>query len=131
MEKLPPCSVILEDIGTEIMKGQVLKPIDRKELQTLLPNGIAIPNTENFMGRIRYRAIDHSEMEITFGHKDQVGDFTLKHGDWVQFQITTDRRDQLKRATMIELMPDCSFNVSGEKRERGVVDKVTLYHFNH
>lgn len=43
-----------------------------------------------------------------------------RHGDWVQFRIGTDRRDQLQRATNISLLPD-SFNVSGEKREQGVV----------
>lgn len=43
-----------------------------------------------------------------------------RHGDWVQFRIATDRRDQLKRATQISLMSD-SFEVSGEKREQGVI----------
>lgn len=71
-------------------------------------------------GRIRYRAADHSEVEIAFGDKDQKGDFTLRHGDWVQFKIATDRRDQLNRATHISLL-DESFVVSGEKREQGVV----------
>jgi hypothetical protein len=39
-----------------------------------------------------------------------MGDFTLKHGDWVKFVIATDRRDKLQRATKIELM-DESFQV--------------------
>lgn len=43
-----------------------------------------------------------------------------RHGDWVQFRIATDRRDQLQRATNISLLPE-SFVVSGEKREQGVV----------
>ena len=30
-------------------------------------------------GRIRYRAPDHSEVEIPFGDKDQRGDYTLKY----------------------------------------------------
>lgn len=59
-------------------------------------------------------------MEISFGDKDQKGDFTLRHGDWVQFCIATDRRDGLNRATNISLL-DESFLVSGEKREQGVV----------
>ena len=50
----------------------------------------------------------------------QVGDFTLKHGDWVKFVIAVDRRDKLKRATKIELM-DESFEVSDERREQGMV----------
>lgn len=62
-------------------------------------------------------------MEIAFGDKDQRGDFTLRHGDWVQFQIATDRRDQLNRATHISLL-DESFVVSGERREQGIVASV-------
>ena len=42
-------------------------------------------------------------------------DFTLRHGDWVQFKIATDRRDAFL---------DESFIVSGEKRERGIVASV-------
>lgn len=57
---------------------------------------------------------------MPFGDKDQTGEFTLRHGDWVQFQVATDRRDQLKRATNISLL-DESFNVSGERRERGII----------
>lgn len=53
-------------------------------------------------------------MQVPFGDKDQCGEFTLRHGDWVQFQVATDRRDQLKRATNISLL-DESFNVSGER----------------
>ena len=51
-----------------------------------------------------------SEVEVPFGEKDQIGDFTLKHGDWVKFVIATDRRDKLQRATKIELLDD-SFQV--------------------
>lgn len=46
-----------------------------------------------------------------------------RHGDWVEFRIATDRRDQLKRATCISLLED-SFVVSGERREQGVVDSI-------
>ncbi|KAL4717709.1 hypothetical protein ACJJTC_000858 [Scirpophaga incertulas] len=111
--KLPSGSVVFEDVSPEIMKGQVLKPLDR---------GNAMRATQNdpLPGRIRYRAADHSEVEVPFGDKDQCGEFTLRHGDWVQFQVATDRRDQLKRATNISLL-DESFNVSGERREQGVV----------
>ncbi|RZF48035.1 hypothetical protein LSTR_LSTR002101 [Laodelphax striatellus] len=43
-----------------------------------------------------------------------------KHGDWVQFFIATDRRDQLQRASSIALLPE-SFLVSGERREQGII----------
>uniref|UniRef100_A0A8D8T9U3 Cold shock domain-containing protein E1 n=1 Tax=Cacopsylla melanoneura TaxID=428564 RepID=A0A8D8T9U3_9HEMI len=76
---LPRGSVVFEDLTEDIVKGQVLKPLERG-----LPRH---PNTDPLPGRIRYRAPDHSEVEIPFGEKDQRGDFTLKHGDWVQFQV--------------------------------------------
>lgn len=46
--------------------------------------------------------------------------FLFRHGDWVEFRIATDRRDQLKRATNISLLPE-SFVVSGERREQGII----------
>lgn len=113
--RLLPGTVIFEDLKPEILRGQVLKPLDR--------GANARHQTDALPGRIRYRAPDHSEVEISFGDKDQKGDFTLRHGDWVQFKIATDRRDQLNRATHISLL-DESFIVSGEKREQGVVASV-------
>uniref|UniRef100_A0A8D8YKE2 Cold shock domain-containing protein E1 n=1 Tax=Cacopsylla melanoneura TaxID=428564 RepID=A0A8D8YKE2_9HEMI len=114
---LPRGSVVFEDLTEDIVKGQVLKPLERG-----LPRH---PNTDPLPGRIRYRAPDHSEVEIPFGEKDQRGDFTLKHGGWVQFQVATDRRDSLRRATRISLLHE-SFVVSGERREQGVVTSVLL-----
>lgn len=110
---LPSGSVVFEDVSPEIMRGQVLKPLERG-------NMVRLPQNDPLPGRIRYRAADHSEVEVPFGDKDQCGEFTLRHGDWVQFQVATDRRDQLKRATNISLL-DESFNVSGERREQGIV----------
>lgn len=111
--RLPPGSVIFEDVDSTIYKGQVLKSLDRN-------NQLRQQNNDPLPGRIRYRAADHSEVEVPFGDKDQKGDFTLRHGDWVQFLLATDRRDQLQRATSISLL-DETFQVSGEKREQGVV----------
>lgn len=50
--------------------------------------------------------------------------FYHRHGDWVEFRIATDRRDQLKRATCISLLED-SFVVSGERREQGVIESIS------
>jgi cold shock CspA family protein len=50
----------------------------------------------------------------------KVNTLFFRHGDWVQFHIATDRRDQLQRATSISLLPD-SFVVSGERREQGAI----------
>ncbi|XP_055621287.1 cold shock domain-containing protein E1 isoform X2 [Toxorhynchites rutilus septentrionalis] len=110
--RLAPGSVIFEDVNSTIYKGQVLKSLDR--------NNALRQGNDPLPGRIRYRAADHSEVEVPFGDKDQKGDFTLRHGDWVQFLLATDRRDQLQRATSISLL-DETFQVSGEKREQGVV----------
>lgn len=110
--KLPPGSIIFEEVSNEIVKGQVLKPLER--------GTAARHQNDPLPGRIRYRDTDHSEVEIPFGDKDQKGDFTLRHGDWVQFRIATDTRDQLKRATEIMLLPE-SFTVSGERREQGII----------
>lgn len=115
IEKLPIGSVVFEDISDVSVKGQVLKPFEKdctpRERNDPLP------------GRIKYRAPDYSEVEVSFGEKDQKGDFTLRHGDWVEFRIATDRRDQLKRATCISLLED-SFIVSGERREQGLIDSI-------
>lgn len=100
--KLPSGTVVFEDVGSEFFRGQVLKPIDRATKYAT--DGDALN------GRIKYRAEDRSEVEVPFGEKDQIGDFTLKHGDWVKFVIATDRRDKLQRATKIELLEE-SFQV--------------------
>lgn len=112
--RLPPGTVIFEDVDPTVMKGQVLKPLE--PINALNP----IQNSDPLPGRIKYRAPDHSEVEVPYGDKDQKGDFTLRHGDWVQFLLATDRRDQLQRATSISLLDD-TFQLSGEKREQGVV----------
>ncbi|KAK2581303.1 hypothetical protein KPH14_008082 [Odynerus spinipes] len=110
--KLPPGSIVFEEVSDEVIKGQVLKPLER--------GNAARHQNDPLPGRIRYRDTDHSEVEVPFGDKDQKGDFTLRHGDWVQFRIATDTRDQLKRATEISLLPE-SFTVSGERREQGII----------
>ena len=119
---LPRGTVVFEDVGTEHFTGQVLKPLDRhlKQLSAIAAGssaGSAQPEGEALSGRIKYRGEDRSEVEVLFGEKDQVGDFTLRHGDWVRFVIAVDRRDKLRRATRIELM-DQSFSVSDERREQ-------------
>ena len=55
-------------------------------------------------------------IEIPFGEKDQRGECTLLQGDSVEFQIATDRRDKLQRATNIALL-ETTFSYSGEIRE--------------
>lgn len=46
------------------------------------------------------------QVEVKFGERDQRGEFTLRHGDWVEFNIATDRRDRLQKATNITLLDE-------------------------
>ena len=59
-------------------------------------------------------------MEIPFGDKDQRGEYTLQVNDRVEFNVATDRRDKLQRATDITLRLE-SLTESCETRERGFV----------
>jgi hypothetical protein len=68
--RLEAGSVVFEDMHPDVMKGQVLKPLERGQRAT--------HQSDPLSGRIRYRAADHSEVEVPFGDKDQKGDFTLK-----------------------------------------------------
>jgi len=56
-------------------------------------------------------------IEIPFGDRDQFGDYTLQVDDIVEFNIATDRRDKLQRATNIAISED-TFLISKEKREK-------------
>lgn len=68
--KLPPGSIIFEEVSNEVVKGQVLKPLER--------GTAARHQNDPLPGRIRYRDSNHSEVEVPFGDKDQKGDFTLR-----------------------------------------------------
>ncbi|CAH2219413.1 jg10257, partial [Pararge aegeria aegeria] len=56
--KLPCGSVVFEDVSPEIMRGQVLKPLERG-------NMVRVAQNDPLPGRIRYRAADHSEVEVS------------------------------------------------------------------
>lgn len=60
---------------------------------------------------------DFRTAEYTYGDKDQSGEFTLQIGDLVEFQVATDRRDKLQRATKIQLCQE-TFSQNSEKREK-------------
>ena len=62
------------------------------------------------------------DKELLFGEKDTKSKVTLLEGDHVQFNISTDRRDKLERATNIDILSD-TFGFTKEAREmvgRGV-----------
>lgn len=60
---------------------------------------------------------DFRTAEYPYGDKDQSGEFTLQIGDLVEFQVATDRRDKLQRATKIQLCQE-TFSQNSEKREK-------------
>lgn len=60
--------------------------------------------------------MNFTEKELLFGEKDTKSKVTLLEGDHVQFNISTDRRDKLERATNIDIFPD-TFHFTKETRE--------------
>lgn len=54
--------------------------------------------------------------ELPFGDKDTKSKVTLLEGDHVRFNISTDRRDKLERATNIEVLSN-TFQFTNEARE--------------
>lgn len=148
ISKLPFGTVIFEDICMDVLKGQVsqpylflntfrcfpmynynifltqvLKPVDKTQPATLTT--VPVPRSETMQGRLRYRGPDRQELEVVYGEKDQKGSFTMRHGDWVEFQLAVDRRDKQQRATRIVLLEE-SFVVSGERREEGVISAIKV-----
>lgn len=113
IKKLPEGTVIFEDVALEKRRGKV-----QKTLKT--PHGRR--QSDPLAGRIVYETVN-GPIEIPYGDKDQHGDYTLQSGDIVDFNIATDRRDKLQRATNILLVED-TFRVNGENREKGVVAAV-------
>lgn len=109
--KLPFGTVAFEDIGLDVLKGQILKPIDKSQCSS--PALGPTPRCEQAQGRLRYRGPDRQELEVVFGEKDQQGLFTMRHGDWVQFQLAIDRRNKTQRATSVTLLEE---SFSGEWR---------------
>ncbi|XP_014783652.1 cold shock domain-containing protein E1 [Octopus bimaculoides] len=110
ISRLPEGTVIFEDVAIESINGRILKT---------LKNSNKGRQGDPLCGRIVYE-VDNRQVEIPFGDKDQKGDFTLQVDDLVAFNIATDRRDGLQRATQIELL-DCTFEKSKETREVGIV----------
>lgn len=108
---LPEGTVIFEDIAIDKIKGKLLRTLKSNRRQS-----------DPLGGRISYDS-PKGVVEIPYGDKDQKGDYTLCVGDIVEFNIATDRRDKLQRATNIVLL-DETFENSAEQRETGVVVSV-------
>ncbi|XP_064425296.1 cold shock domain-containing protein E1 isoform X8 [Latimeria chalumnae] len=102
---LPQGTVIFEDISIEHFEGIVTKVIPK------------VPNknqNDPLPGRIKVNFV--IPKELPFGDKDTKSKVTLLEGDLVRFNISTDRRDKLERATNIEILSD-TFESTQETRE--------------
>ncbi|XP_044067126.1 cold shock domain-containing protein E1 isoform X16 [Siniperca chuatsi] len=107
---LPQGTVIFEDISIEQFEGTVVKVIPKVPTKN---------QNDPLPGRISAR-IGFTDKELPFGEKDTKSKVTLLEGDHIQFNISTDRRDKLERATNIDVLPD-TFNFTKEAREMGVI----------
>jgi len=107
---LPQGTVIFEDISIEQFEGTVTKVIPKVPTKN---------QNDPLPGRISAR-ISFQDKELLFGEKDTKSKVTLLEGDHVQFNISTDRRDKLERATNIDILQD-TFNFTKETREMGVI----------
>ncbi|KAM7410896.1 hypothetical protein PAMA_021052 [Pampus argenteus] len=107
---LPQGTVIFEDISIEQFEGTVVKVIPKVPTKN---------QNDPLPGRISAR-IGFSDKELPFGEKDTKSKVTLLEGDHIQFNISTDRRDKLERATNIDILPD-TFDFTKETREMGVI----------
>uniref|UniRef100_A0A671K7K6 Cold shock domain-containing protein E1-like n=1 Tax=Sinocyclocheilus anshuiensis TaxID=1608454 RepID=A0A671K7K6_9TELE len=107
---LPQGTVIFEDISIETFEGTVAK---------VIPKAPTKNQNDPLPGRISAR-INFTDKELLFGEKDTKSKVTLLEGDHVQFNISTDRRDKLERATNIDILPD-TFHFTKETREMGVI----------
>ncbi|KAM4610741.1 cold shock domain-containing protein E1 isoform 2-T2 [Polymixia lowei] len=107
---LPQGTVIFEDISIEQFEGTVAKVIPKVPTKN---------QNDPLPGRISAR-IGFTDKELLFGEKDTKSKVTLLEGDHVQFNISTDRRDKLERATNIDILSD-TFSFTKETREMGVI----------
>ncbi|XP_036959470.1 cold shock domain-containing protein E1 isoform X4 [Acanthopagrus latus] len=107
---LPQGTVIFEDISIEQFEGTVVKVIPKVPTKN---------QNDPLPGRISAR-IGFTDKELPFGEKDTKSKVTLLEGDHIQFNISTDRRDKLERATNIDILPD-TFSFTKETREMGVI----------
>ncbi|XP_071942892.1 cold shock domain-containing protein E1-like isoform X2 [Antedon mediterranea] len=111
IKKLPPGTVVFEEISDESYIGNISKVIPRFSNRR---------QTEPFPGKLIFETPDGGKRELSYGEKDVFGSYTLNEDDTVEFQIATDKRDLLQRATSIKLMID-TFEAVKEEREMGIV----------
>lgn len=106
---MPQGTVIFEDISIEHFEGTVTK---------VIPKVPSKNQNDPLPGRIKVDFV--IPKELPFGDKDTKSKVTLLEGDHVRFNISTDRRDKLERATNIEVLSN-TFQFTNEAREMGVI----------
>ncbi|XP_033109405.1 cold shock domain-containing protein E1-like [Anneissia japonica] len=111
IKKLPPGTVVFEEISEEKYVGHISKVIPRFSNRR---------QTEPFPGKLIFETPDGGKRELSFGEKDVIGSYTLNEDDMVEFQIATDKRDLLQRATNSKFRMETFENMK-ESREMGVV----------
>ena len=80
MEKLPEGTVKFEDVSTATFRGTLERPLSKSASKR---------QHDPLHGKIIYRASDNSDVEeeIVFSERDLQGDFSLRVGDIVEFNI--------------------------------------------
>uniref|UniRef100_A0AAA9TK76 Cold shock domain-containing protein E1 n=1 Tax=Bos taurus TaxID=9913 RepID=A0AAA9TK76_BOVIN len=112
---LPQGTVIFEDISIEHFEGTVTK---------VIPKVPSKNQNDPLPGRIKVDFV--IPKELPFGDKDTKSKVTLLEGDHVRFNISTDRRDKLERATNIEVLSN-TFQFTNEAREMETEDGIIAY----
>uniref|UniRef100_A0A671LCV0 Cold shock domain-containing protein E1-like n=1 Tax=Sinocyclocheilus anshuiensis TaxID=1608454 RepID=A0A671LCV0_9TELE len=107
--------------GDDDTKDFTIKHIETFEgtVTKVIPKVPTKNQNDPLPGRISAR-INFTDKELLFGEKDTKAKVTLLEGDHVHFNISTDRRDKLERATNIDILPD-TFHFTKETREMGVI----------
>jgi len=113
VKKLAPGSVVFEDISEGRFRGHVIKAIG--------PRSMNNSTDGHLTGMIEYQGKNDTH-EVLFGDRDMEDDIILPKGDVVEFNVSTDRRDNLERAVNIKLISVCLKN--GQTREVGVVNSL-------
>ncbi|XP_054718885.1 LOW QUALITY PROTEIN: cold shock domain-containing protein E1-like [Uloborus diversus] len=109
---LPLGTVVFEDVNSEVIVGEITEALEKGRSRS----------NDAFPGKIQCQ-INEEVVYYPFGERDPKAEYTLQVGDWVQFNVATDRRDNLQRATNIELLIN-ALTFSKEKREQGFVTAV-------
>lgn len=113
VKKLSPGSVVFEDISENRYRGHVFKAIGLRSMNNSMDGHLT--------GMIEYQGKTDTH-EVLFGDRDMEDDIILQKGDVVDFNVSTDRRDNLQRAVNIKLISVCLKN--GQTREVGVVSSL-------